>query len=85
MDGNVSIRADGDLRRSRLGFQCAAGFDDGHCDCADGSNLHFHLIGNGIFVGQTGMGRVLGLGRAHDFDVDPDVLVHRIHLFAIID
>jgi hypothetical protein len=52
---------------------------------ANRSHLYLHLIGDRIVVGETRMGRVLGLGRAHDVDVDSDVSVYRIHLVAIVD
>jgi len=76
--GNVLVRAAGPVHGGRLGFQCAAGVDDGYRDCAD--RRHFTFIS--LVTDRSGAarpGESGGLGCAADFDFDPDVSLHRVH------
>src|SRR5438477_3244037 len=85
LDGNVSVRADGGVRRNWLGIQCAPRIDDGDCYCDDRRNLYFHRARDRIALGPAGVGRLVGLGCPADFNSDLGVSLHWIYFAAIID
>src|SRR2546421_3804148 len=85
MDGNVSLCADGGVCGNWLGVQCAISLNDGDGDCNHRSNIYFYLAGDWIAVGPAGVGSLVGLGCAADFDPDPAVPLYRIYFAAIID
>ena len=82
---NVSVCANGYLRRHRVGVQCTTGVDDGLINLDNRSDVYVSFVSNWRLLGQANLGYVVGVGCANDLNVDPHVPLYRLYFIAIIN
>ena len=79
LDGLVRLCLNGNCERHGAYLAASAWVSGGQSKRSSRGLLHSHLPRNGLPLGETHVGYLVGMGRTNDIGADPAFPVYRLH------